>query len=119
MSFKQNIENLTVRNNNYRKVLYTVKDSIQLVVMSLDPGEEIGVEVHPHISQFIRVEAGRGKAIVGNKVYYLSDGDCVIIPRRKKHNIINTSKTEKLKLYTLYTPPEHHPKTIQRNKDKD
>ena len=107
MSFRGNIEKITTKNNFYRKVLFTVRNSMQLVVMSLNPGKEIGMEVHPHISQFIRVEKGRGSAIVGRKRYRLKDGVALLIPKGTHHNIINTSRKRKLKLYTVYSPPEH------------
>ena len=116
MSFRTNIEKVTLNNNNYRKVLYTIKNSMQLVVMSLLPKEEIGSEIHSNISQFIRVESGKGVAKIGKKTYLLRDGVAIIIPKGVKHNIINTSKVDKLKLYTIYTPPEHEPHTIQKFK---
>ena len=114
MSFKANIEKLTERNNFYRKVLYTTKQ-MQLVLMSLNSNEEIGREKHPNISQFIRVEEGSGVAIVGRKRYRLKDGDAVIIPPNKYHNII--AGTEGLKLYTIYSPPEHRPDTKCKYKE--
>jgi mannose-6-phosphate isomerase-like protein (cupin superfamily) len=79
---------------------------MQLVLMSLSPGEEIGMEIHPHTSQFIRVESGMARVYIGRKMYILRDGDAVIIPPRKKHKIINNGH-EDLKLYTIYSPPEH------------
>lgn len=116
--FKTNIESATTRNNYYRKVLFTTR-SMQLVVMSLAPGEDIGMEKHPHTSQFIRVEKGRGKAVLGKRsatVYRLKDNDAVIIPPNTWHNIVNTSKRRPLKLYTIYCPPEHKPQTRQQVK---
>ena len=115
MSFRDNIEKLTVKNNNFRKVLSTTQN-MQLAVMSLKAGEEIGLETHPHTSQFIRVEAGRCKAIIGSKNYYLKDGDAIIVPPNKPHNIINTGESN-LKLYTIYTPPEHLDALVQKFKD--
>jgi mannose-6-phosphate isomerase-like protein (cupin superfamily) len=114
MSFKGNIEVLTVKNNYYRKVIATT-DNMQLVLMSLKPGEEIGKEVHPHTSQFIRVEGGRCTAYIGRKRYIMKDGDAIIIPPGRNHNIINTGD-EDLKLYSIYTPPEHPKGRKQRNK---
>jgi mannose-6-phosphate isomerase-like protein (cupin superfamily) len=115
MAFRANIERLTLKNTYYRKVLYTTKN-MQLVVMSIPPGEEIGMEVHRNTSQFIRVEKGKAKAVVGNHKYYLKDGDIIIVPPGKKHNVINYGKKD-LQLYSIYTPPEHPKKTKQRHKD--
>ena len=103
--FVDNIEKLSLENENFRKVLYTAKNS-QLVVMSLLPGEEIGMEVH-HLDQFIRVEAGQGKAILDGAEHDISDGFAVVVPAGTNHNIVNTSQTEKMKLYTVYSPPNH------------
>lgn len=107
-----NIETETLENTAYRRVLYTTSN-MQLVLMSLAPGEEIGQEQHPHTSQFIRVEAGHGLAIIDNKRYCLSDGMIVVIPPNAPHNIINTSAID-LKFYTIYTPPEHPPSTLHQ-----
>src|SRR5687768_13258983 len=98
-----NIEKLSLKNKNFRKVLYTAKNS-QLVVMSLKPGEEIGAEVH-QLDQFIRCEAGSGKAVLNGVATKITDGFAIVIPAGTKHNIINTSPTRPLKLYTLYSPP--------------
>lgn len=114
MSLKVNIEKVTLLNKNYRKVVHTT-NNMQLVVMSLESGEEIGMEIHKKTSQFIRIEEGVGLAIIKGKRFYLKDGDCVIIPPGFKHNIINTGK-EDLKLYSIYTPPEHPKKLIQKYK---
>jgi mannose-6-phosphate isomerase-like protein (cupin superfamily) len=115
--FKGNIEKLTVKNKTYyRKVLHTNAQQ-QLVIMSLHPGQDIGMEVHPHTSQFIRVEAGSGAAIIGGQHFRLKDGDAVVIPPGTQHNIIAGAKG--LKLYTLYSPPEHHPDTRQREKPEE
>lgn len=103
--FVDNIEKLSLENENFRTVLYTAKNS-QLVVMSLLPGEEIGMEVH-HLDQFIRVEAGQGKAILDGVEHDISDGFAVVVPAGANHNIVNTSQTEKMKLYTVYSPPNH------------
>jgi len=100
-----NLENKTISNDNFREVLYTGKFS-QLVLMSLLPGEEIGLEVHS-LDQFIRVEKGMGVAILDGVEHQLSDGSAVIVPAGANHNIINTSATDDLKLYTIYSPPEH------------
>lgn len=99
-----NIGTETKNNNNFRKVLYTAKYS-QLVVMSLLPGEEIGEEVH-NLDQFIRIEAGQGQAILDGVIYEISDDFAIVVPAGMKHNIINTGSNP-MKLYTLYSPPEH------------
>jgi len=101
-----NIEKDTLKNNNFRKVLYTGKHS-QLVLMSLAPKEEIGMEVHKENDQFFRFEKGRGKCIIDGNEYELKDGIAVVVPAGAEHNIINTSTTEELKLYTIYSPAHH------------
>ena len=103
--FITNIEKLSFENENFRKVLYTAKNS-QLVVMSLRPNEDIGEEVH-ELDQFIRCEVGRGKAILDGVEHHISDGFVVVVPADTRHNIINTSSEKALKLYTLYSPPNH------------
>jgi len=110
-----NIEQNTLENEYFRKVLYTDKKA-QLVVMSLQPGEEIGMEVHKIEDQFIRIEKGDGKAIVAGTESILEDGVAVVIPAGTEHNIINTSETASLKLYTLYSPPHHKDGTIHKTK---
>ena len=100
-----NIEKLSLENENFREVLYTAKNS-QLVVMSLKPNEDIGEEVH-QLDQFIRCESGQGKAILDDVEHTISDGFVVVVPAGTKHNIINTSSEKELKLYTLYSPPNH------------
>ena len=102
-----NIENLTKNNINFREVIATTAN-MQLVLMSLKPREDIGMEIHPYITQFIRIESGRGSAIINGKHMILHDGITVIIPLNTKHNVINTYTSEPLKLYTIYSPP-HHP----------
>lgn len=104
--FAINIETATRTNSNFRKVLYTGKHS-QLVLMSLVVGEEIGMETHPDNDQFFRFEMGQGKCIIDGNEYEVHDGDVVIVPAGAKHNIINISKTEELKLYTIYSPAHH------------
>jgi mannose-6-phosphate isomerase-like protein (cupin superfamily) len=104
--FAKNIEELTRSNNKYRKVLYTGNYS-QLVLMSLLPSEEIGLETHQKNDQFFRIESGRGKVIIDDNEYDVADGSAVIVPAGAKHNVINTSGTDKLKLYTIYSPPHH------------
>lgn len=115
MSYVTDIERTTRENDNFRKVLFTGPKS-QLVVMSLRPGEDIGLETHPDIDQFLRVEAGTGKAILDDVEHDLGDGSAVVVPAGTKHNVVNTSKTEPLKLYTIYTPPEHPDGTVHADK---
>lgn len=115
MYYSKNIEEETLQNDNFRKVLYT-DPNIQLVLMSLKPGENIGMEVHDHLDQFIRVEEGTGKALMNEEEFALSDGSVVIISKGVSHDIINTSETEDLKLYTLYAPPEHKDGVIHQTK---
>lgn len=103
--FVINIEDATKENENFRKVLYTATKS-QLVVMSLKPMEEIGMEVH-QLDQFIRVEEGTGKAILDGVEHVIADDWAVVIPAGTNHNVVNTSETEPMKLYTIYSPPEH------------
>ncbi len=109
-----NIEKSTLENTNFRKVLYTAKNS-QLVLMSLKPMEEIGEEVHT-LDQFLRIEKGIGKAILDGMEHEISDGSAVIVPAGAKHNIINTSMNAELKLYTIYSPPEHRDGTVHATK---
>ena len=104
--YTTNIEKDTLENNNFRKVLYTGKHS-QLVLMSLAPNEEIGMEVHKENDQFFRFEKGRGKCIIDGNEYELKDGVAVVVPAGAEHNIINTSTTEELKIYTIYSPAHH------------
>jgi mannose-6-phosphate isomerase-like protein (cupin superfamily) len=109
------IEKVTKENKNFRKVLYTAKNS-QLVVMSLRPGEEIGEEVH-ELDQFIRVEKGKGKAVLDGVEHKIEDDYAIVIPAGARHNIINTSKDKEMKLYTIYSPPEHRDGVVHRTKD--
>ena len=113
--FTTNIETDTVNNTNFRQVLYTGKHS-QLVLMSLIPNEEIGMEVHPDNDQFFRFESGEGKCIVDGFEYPVQDGVAVIVPAGAMHNIINTSATKPLKLYTLYSPAHHKDGIIRQTK---
>lgn len=113
--FVVDIEEKTQQNENFREVLFTAPQS-QLVVMTLQPGEEIGLETHDDVDQFIRVEAGTGKAILNGEEKALADGTAVVIPAGTEHNVVNISPTEALKLYTIYSPPEHPDGTIHRTK---
>ena len=112
----KNIEKETLENDNFRKVLYT-SEHLQLVVMSLFPGEDIGKEVHETHDQFIRIEKGKGIAFINGIETVVADDDVVIIPAGAEHNITNTGE-EKMKLYTLYAPPEHKEGTVHRTKEE-
>lgn len=109
----ENIEKISKDNTDFRRVLYTAKNC-QLVIMSIAVGEDIGEETH-HLDQFIRVEAGTGKAVLDDVETSIGDGFAIIIPAGTKHNIINTG-TEPLKLYTLYAPPEHKDGVVRHTK---
>ncbi|HXY87105.1 MAG TPA: cupin domain-containing protein [Candidatus Acidoferrales bacterium] len=109
------IEAATLENGNFRKVLYTSKHS-QLVLMSLKPREDIGMEVHEENDQFFRFEKGQGKCVIDGNEYELSDGVAVVVPAGAQHNIINTSKTEDLKLYTIYSPAHHKDGIVRATK---
>ncbi|MFH1761243.1 MAG: cupin domain-containing protein [bacterium] len=113
--FNTNIEKDTLENENFRKVLYTSKYS-QLVLMSLAPNEEIGAEAHSDNDQFFRFEKGRGKCIIDGNGYEVEDGTAVIVPAGAQHNIINTSATEDLKLYTIYSPAHHKDGVVMATK---
>ena len=104
--FKSNIEKETLENDNFRKVLYTGKH-LQLVLMSLKVGEEIGEETHQHNDQFFRFESGSGKCIIDGNEYIVGDGDVIVVPAGAKHNVINTSPAKAFKMYTIYGPPNH------------
>ncbi len=114
--FTTNIEKETLHNNNFRKVLYTSKYS-QLVLMSLQPKEEIGMETHKENDQFFRFESGNGKCIIDGNEYMVKDGDAVIVPAGAEHNVINTSDTEVLNLYTIYSPPNHKDGIVRATKN--
>jgi len=115
--FNANIEKETLENENFRKVLYTGKHS-QLVLMSLKPSEEIGMEVHPDNDQFFRFEKGEGKCIIDGNEYVLGDGSVIVVPSGAQHNIINTSETEDLKLYTIYSPAHHKDGIVRATKEE-
>jgi len=112
-----NIEKGTLENDNFRQVLYTAKHS-QLVLMSLKPKEEIGMEVHPDNDQFFRFEQGIGKVIIDGNEYEVKDGFAVIVPAGAQHNVINTSQTEALKLYTIYSPAHHKDGIVRATKEE-
>ncbi|EKD24361.1 MAG: hypothetical protein ACD_81C00038G0002 [uncultured bacterium] len=114
--FNANIEKETVENENFRRVLYTGKHC-QLVLMSLKPNEDIGMEVHEENDQFFRFEQGSGKCIIDGNEYALTDGSVIIVPAGAEHNIINTSETEALKLYTIYSPAHHKDGIVRTTKE--
>ncbi|HEX7586484.1 MAG TPA: cupin domain-containing protein [Patescibacteria group bacterium] len=115
--FNTNVEKATLENNNFRKVLYTAKHS-QLVLMSLLPNEDIGMEVHQDNDQFFRFEKGQGKCIIDGNEYQVADGSAIIVPAGADHNIINTSNSESLKLYTIYSPANHKDGIIRSTKQE-
>lgn len=115
VGYVTNIEQDTLANEDYRRVLFTGENT-QLVLMTLQPGEEIGREIHEDHDQFIRVEAGTGVARLDREEHELSDGMAVVIPAGVEHNVINTASDEPLRLYTLYSPPEHPDGTVHRTK---
>jgi len=110
-----NIETATVDNGSYRRVVFT-GPSIQLVLMSIPPGEEIGEEVHEKVDQFIRIEAGTGKFVIAGEERTAKDGDAVVVPRGISHNLINVGDTD-LKVYAIYSPPEHESGLEQKSKE--
>jgi mannose-6-phosphate isomerase-like protein (cupin superfamily) len=110
------IEKQTLSNNYFRQVLFTGKHA-QLVVMCLQPDEEIGNEVHSNVDQFFRIEQGEATFVFGGKErHVVRDGDAVVVPAGTYHNVINASKSTKLKLYTIYSPPNHPDKTVHKTK---
>lgn len=113
--FRGEIEKDTIENSNFRKVLYTGKYS-QLVLMSLKPREEIGMEVHTENDQFFRFEQGQGKCLIDGNEYLVGDGVAIVVPAGAEHNIINTSDTEELKLYTIYSPAHHQDGVVRATK---
>lgn len=114
--FVDNIEQLTLNNIDFRQVKYTAKNA-QLTVMHLQPSEEIGEEIHD-VDQFLRIEKGQGHTILNGTEHSISDGSVIIVPAGVKHNIINDSKTEPMKLYTLYCPPHHRDGVVHKTKSE-
>jgi len=109
------IEEITMANRNFRQVVYTGKHA-QVVVMCLQPNEEIGPETHPDTDQFFRFELGSGKVIIDGEEHNVSDGDAAVVPAGAQHNVMNTSSELPLLLYTIYSPPHHPDGTIQKTK---
>lgn len=115
--FHANIEQETLGNTNFRKVLYTGKHT-QLVLMSLPVGGEIGLETHTENDQFFRFDGGTGKVIIDGNEYEVGDGSAVIVPAGAQHNVINTSDSEPLQLYTLYSPPHHKDQIVRTTREE-
>lgn len=111
------IEEITEQNSFFRQVIYTGKHA-QLVVMCLKPGEEIGKEVHGSVDQFFRIEEGEGKVVMNGEETVFSEGFGIIVPAGTEHNLINTSQIKDLKLYTIYSPPNHPDGTVHKTKEE-
>ena len=110
------LDEQTVTNDNFRHVLFTGKHA-QLVVMCLQPGEEIGKEMHPHVDQFFRIEQGEARFVLSEtEAHPVRAGDAVVIPAGTYHNVLNTSSTHPLRLYTIYSPPNHPDGTVHKTK---
>ncbi|MCF7865069.1 MAG: cupin domain-containing protein [Candidatus Pacebacteria bacterium] len=115
--FHIKLEAETKNNSDFRRVLYT-NEQIQLVLMSLKPGEEIGLETHPENDQFFRFDAGNGKVVINSNAYDVTDGDAIIVPRGAEHNIVNASETKDLKFYTLYAPAHHKDGVVRHTREE-
>jgi len=113
--FVADIDGATKKNTDFRRVLYTGPNA-QLVLMRLRPGEEIGEEVHEDVDQFFRFEAGTGTVVIDGVKHAVKDGSAVVVPSGARHNVVNTSKRADLKLYTIYSPPEHKDKVVRKTK---
>ena len=115
--YLDDIEKVTKENSTFRKVLFTGKFS-QLVVMNLKPGEDIGKEIHPDVDQFFRIEEGEAKVIIDGEEAVAKDDFAVVVPAGSEHNLINTSKDKDLKLYTIYSPPNHPEDTVHKTREE-
>lgn len=115
--YVDDLEKSTVGNENFREVIYTASNC-QLVLMSLLPGEEIGMEVHDEGDQFFKFESGEGKLVINGTEHSVTAGYGVIVPMGAEHNVINTSSSVDLKLYTIYTPPHHKDKVLRKTRDE-
>lgn len=115
--FVTNIEEDTVENEDFRRVLFTTPHS-QLVLMAIRPGDDIGKEVHDNLDQFIRIDKGQGKLVTNAEEHQLNDGSAMVIPAGTEHNVINTSDDQDLKLYTVYTPPQHEKDVVHKTKEQ-
>jgi mannose-6-phosphate isomerase-like protein (cupin superfamily) len=113
--FTTNIEKDTLENSNFRKVIFTAKNQ-QLVLMTLPPNEDIGEEVHEDVDQFFRIESGQGKVVMNGEETAISDGSAIVVPAGTRHNVINTSSDAPLKLYTIYSPPNHPDGKVHKTK---
>lgn len=113
--FVDNIEQLTLANTNFRQVVFTDQHT-QVVLMSLLPGEDIGLETHEIVDQFLRIEIGEGKVLLNGEAHPISAGSAIVVPAGVAHNVVNTSNTNPMKLYTLYAPPHHKDGTIHKTK---
>ena len=113
--YTDNIEQKTLANTNFREAVFT-GTYCQLVLMNLRPNEEIGMEVHPSVDQFFRFEQGEGKVIINGEEHAVGNGIAVIVPAGSQHNVINTAADKELKLYTIYSPPNHPAGTIHATK---
>lgn len=113
--FAANIEEKTLSNTYFRQVIYTAKYS-QLVLMCLQPKEEIGMEVHETTDQFFRFEQGEGTVIINGEEHSVKDGDAIIVPAGAQHNVINTSADKQLKMYTIYSPAHHKDGVVHKTK---
>lgn len=112
-----NLEKKTVENKFFRKVIMTTKN-LQLVLMSIKPGEEIGLEEHGRVDQFFRIEEGKGILVIEGVSKSIGAGDAFIIPQGTRHNLVNTSKSKRLRLYTLYSPPQHRDGVVHKIKQE-
>lgn len=115
--YKENIEKLTLENKDFRRVLYTA-ENLQLVLMNLKPGQDIGVETHIDNDQFFRFEAGEGRVFVDGTSYEVGDGDTVIVPKGSEHNVLNMSNKKDLKFYTIYAGPHHKDGIVRETKEE-
>lgn len=115
--FVGNIERLTLNNTNFRRVLYTGTHS-QIVIMSLKPNEDIGLETHKEVDQFLKIEKGEGEALLNGEKHPLKDGDAILVPAGVEHNITNTSPKKPLSLYTIYSPPHHRDGVTHKTKEE-
>lgn len=115
--YHSNIEQDTIDNTNFRKVVYTGKHC-QLVLMSLKPREEIGLETHDENDQFLRFEGGEGKCFIDDNEYSVTDGFAIIVPAGARHNVVNVSDSEELKIYTIYSPPHHKDGIVRATKQE-
>jgi mannose-6-phosphate isomerase-like protein (cupin superfamily) len=115
--FCENIEKMTLENINFRQVLYTGPHS-QLVLMSLKPNEEIGMEVHEENDQFFRFERGLGQVVIDGNQYEVTDGYAVVVPAGSQHNVVNLSADQDLKLYTIYSPAHHKDQITRATKEE-